>query len=265
MSVERPNGGERQPISPRKRIAVYSQLQNPINQDITPQRAGEMLEEGKVGGFKRFTPDNVWGSVIGTMIGDSPYGVRMGVVKPIIAQSLYSPDEFEQFARVTIGNEAQTAAELESRPTTVLTLKPESRVTRAVRTILRREQPEASEVALQRRQEWETETVLRHRNNAEAYRTLAEVVREIGEKYKSQRLSIEDIFSLTELDHVFSGKWNGTGRNLTFTDPDIREFGAQFQQVVERVWHGGRYLDESRDPQNPLSEEELFPERYPGR
>ncbi len=76
-----------------------------------------------------------------------------------------------------------------------------------------------------------------------------------------QDLSADDILRLTELDHYFSGKWNGTGANITFTDPDIREFGTQLQQVVERIWHGGRY----GDSETPLSEEELFPERYPGR
>lgn len=249
--MEGPSGAEL-PKPPSERIATYEQLKNPNNQDISPQKMADILEEGKVGGFKRFTPDNVGGSVIGTMMGDSPYGVRVGVAKAIIAQALYSPDEFERFARETSASEGQEAAESEGKFGAT-----RYKVEKAIRTTFHKKQFIGDYLT----GEWEINQVRQHKTNSAAYQTLGEIVHQIGEKYQDQGLTPEDILRLSEIDHYFSGKWNGTGANITFTDPDIRKFGTDLQQVVERVWRAG--LEDVTA--TPLSEEELFPERYPGR
>lgn len=229
--VEEQRPTEEPPKSPRERIRTFAEVEYPQTQDINPKEMIKVLEEIKTSGFRRFTPHDVFGSVMGVFMGDSSYGVRMGVVKAMIAQALYSPDDFEKFARETSATQSQ-AAETEYMPAP------------GEGFLVRRKRPD--EIRL-----YETYSAV--------YQTLAEIVHQIGEKYRGQNLSPDDILRLSEIGHIFSGKWNETGFNLTFTDPDIREFGTQLQQVVERVWRASKHEDIPK----PLSEERLFPEKYP--
>lgn len=240
------------PIPHQVKITTFAQLENPRTHDITPQKLKEILEKTKSNGFKKFTPDNVWYAAVGALTGDSEYGARMGIVKEIIAQSLYSPEAFENFVKKTSANEKQEATGLESKYSS----RP-YKTAKAVRIVFKRENLREDYLT----GDYETNKLRRHQTYSAAYQTLGEIVHRIGKTYQDQNLSIEDLLRLAELDHYFSGKWNGTGINLTFTDPGIRDFGAELQQVVERVWRA----DFHDDTPYPLTQAELFPKRYPGR
>jgi hypothetical protein len=191
-------------------IAVFKDLVNPKTEQYDPKVVAHRLEEERKEGFPGMSYERIEDQVFAILTGDSDYGARMGVVKSLIAQAMYSPNELQAyFSSVAndLGNKAKTEKQLQIA--------------------------------------------------ADACRSLANIVGEIGQEYKGT--SVEDIIKLSEIEHIFSGKWNGTGLNLTFTDPKIREYGARMQQDIHRIWFG-KNLD-TKD-KTPLKENDLFPVLY---
>ncbi|MBI2022698.1 hypothetical protein HYS97_02530 [Candidatus Daviesbacteria bacterium] len=239
MSIQRP---------PDRSIAVYAELRNPHIKPITVGEFSRTLQIIAGRDFESFSPDRVAAHVIATVTGDSPYGARMGVVKPIVAQALYSPAEFEGFAFKTSFGEAQESARLEREYASPAYADEKARRIAEKPNRLRPDYISG---------EMEVDEVRRHITYAAAYADLALIINRIGSSFPN--VGVEDILRLSEVGHFFSGKWNGTGLNATFTDPDIRRFGVELQQFVERVWNAPH----REDTATPLSEAQLFPPRYP--
>ena len=95
-----------------------------------------------------------------------------------------------------------------------------------------------------------------NRTVSRVYGDMAEVVAEIGNEFEN--LSDEEIFRLAEPNHLFSGRENGSGFNLTFTDERIRGYGVKLQQLIQRVLDAPK----KKDTPNPLTQEQLMPVRY---
>lgn len=241
----------------QEKIAVFADLPNQNVQAITPEQVRDSLESIANRGYDTFSPDNVQLRVlIPSMSGDSAYGARMGIVKQFIAQALYSSEDFARYLRdVASQTEHQAQADQTKhvsrayKVTKALKLVPE----RIRRTFGSRKRYIDSYV---NSDEAERKQVAKNHSVSRTYQEMAEVVTAMGQEFGNR--SAEDILKLSELDHFFSGKWNGSRLNLTFTNEKIRDYGVKLQQLVQRVLDAGT----REDTPNPLTQEQLMPVRY---
>lgn len=240
----------------QEKIAVFADIPDQRVQDITPEQVKNSLESIASRGYGTFSPDNVQSRALIALIGDSEYGARMGVVKPVVAQALYSPEDFAQYLK---GVASQTEQQAQADQT-----KYDSRlykVTKALKLV-----PERIRRAFGSRgkyidsyvnsDEVERKQVTKSHAVSTVYQEMAEVVTAMGQEFGNQ--NAEDVLKLSELDHFFSGKWNGSRLNLTFTDEKIRDYSVKLQQLVQRVWNAGT----TEDTPNPLTQQQLMPVRY---
>ncbi|MBS3116424.1 hypothetical protein J4421_02385 [Candidatus Woesearchaeota archaeon] len=240
----------------KEKIAVFADIPDQRVQEITPEQVRGSLEAIAAKGHDTFSPDNVQSRVLIALMGDSEYSARMGVVKQVIAQALYSPEDFTQYLRdVASQTEQQAQADqtkYDSRAyklTKALKLVPD-RIQRALGSHGKYIDSYVNSDEVERKQ------VARNHAVSRAYQEMAEVVTALGQEFRNQ--SAEDVLKLSELDHFFSGKWNGSRLNLTFTNERIRDYGVKLQQLVQRVWNAGI----GEDTPNPLTQEQLMPVRY---
>ena len=240
-------------------IAVFSELENPRTQGISTDDLRSMLETTVQNSFSQFSPDKIEFAAMYAATGDSFYGARMGVVKGMLSTAMYAPEGFAQYLlRISQGlNEQYLSGSIEPpKDSKVATYLRSSRFVPArIKSRLEASHKRA-EIGQRRIQELEA--------LSDVYREMAKVVAEIGREYKG--INVEDIFRLAEVNQFFSGKWNGSGRNLTFTDERARAYGARLQQLVQRIWDTTQRIYDSPskriDTPNPLSAQQLFPPRY---
>ena len=242
-------------------IAVFAELENPQVQSVYVDQLRSGLEATVQNSFLLFSPDDIKTAAMHAATGDSFYGARMGVVKRILTTAMYAPEGFTQYL-------LQTSNELGGQyEVAVHTPQKDSRIADYFRTS--RLAPAGIKARLERNREHkeqENRRVHEFKVLSDVYREMAEVVAEIGKEYRDA--SVADIFRLAEVNHFFSGKWNGTGRNLTFSNERIKGYGARLQQLVQRVWdttariYHPETASRPTDTPTPLSPRELFPPKY---
>lgn len=210
-----------------QKIAIFADIPSLKVNNWTPSGLVESLERVASSNYDHFSPKELRLRAIAMLTGESPYGARIGVVQDIVAMALYSPDQFAQFAKdVSDGLDKKISAQ---------TTGPE---TLENQSVLEKVEMKKSIAAVR------------------AYESLAQVISEMGKDFG--KLSPEDILRLSEVDHIFSGKWNGSqGRNLTFTDEKVRGYGIKLQQIVAAIWYDG-----FGEAPTPLKQEDLMPTMY---
>jgi len=239
-------------------IAVFSDLDNPKVANWSDEQVSKGLEQLANDGFQHISPKNLGMYFLGNlamMYPDSEYGNRMDLTQKIIASTLYSGDKLLQYFRETsleIKNDTDAKEkEFQSKSykiTKYFKLIPE-RVKRALgfKGNYRGDYLNGDIVELK---EVKEKRVLIDVSNK-----IADVVDEIINDFG--QVEITDIIELVELNHFFSGEKNKTGQDITFTNPNLRLYGAKLQQQIHRAW----YNNAIEDTPNPLSEEELFPRK----
>ncbi|MBI3035465.1 hypothetical protein HYY71_04010 [Candidatus Woesearchaeota archaeon] len=240
-------------------IAVFAETENARVQDITADALRSRLEATIGKSFPQFSPEDIAIKAMHAYMGDSPYGARIGVVKQMLAAAMYAPDQFVLYltqASQRLGAEAISAREeLTGKPSPEDSKFDYLRTSKFAPAILRRYFEKKHQERARIKQVGQ-ERALMLDVLGKLYHEIAQVVVEIGSEFRG--VSVDDIFRLTEINHYFSGKWNGTGRNLTFTDDAVRPYGTRLQQLVQRIWDAGH----KPDTPEPLSATQLFPKWY---
>lgn len=239
-----------------EQIATFAEIPNQRTQKLTPDKLGDFLEQHKESKYKRFEPKEIKTSSFGTLTGDSDYGVRMGQVKIIIAQALYSPDDLSNHFEESSKNLEKYSNQLDKAINSNLfkIVKGLVSIPQGIRAYFDKEFKEDLEYS--KKHFPPEKEVENSKTFSIIYKELSEVVKDIKNDFGYKKP--EEILELSELNHYFSGKWNGSGRNLTFTDEKMRVYGNRLQQLVQRIWDIGH----CEDKPNPLSERELMPVRY---
>lgn len=229
-------------------IAVFADLENPNSVEITQEGAQNALERITRDDYKCICPESLWAEnaisqrVVITMCGDSYYGTRMGAVKEILAAALYGGEEFVQRLRETAKMYGVDEDEIRNQFADI-----------------NHELRERNERTYKF---FEDEEVVKFKVWKDIYEEMANVATAINAEFGKK--SAEEVCRLAEFNILFSGKWNGSrgpgqpGRNLTFTNERIRDYGIKLQQLVQRMWNAG----DIEDTPEPLTERQLFPVTY---
>jgi len=235
-------------------IGLFEDLEDPQTRLIATGDLIGYLEFRFGDSYQGFSTEGIRGRRAINVFGDSEYGARMGDVKGILAQAIHSPQKFAEYLRGIADTSEQNASEMnaiyDSRTYRIL------KAVKLVPEKLRRYFGQEGNY----RDDYVSSDVLEKlkvktwRVDGQVYIELANVVEQIGEEFDGA--TQEDILRLTELNHPFSGRWNDTGRDLTFTDPKIRRYGVIVQQLVQRIWNADS--DTLLDVPEPLDKEELF-------
>ena len=239
-----------------EQISIFEDIPNQRTQNLTYNELENFLEINKENKYKRFKPNEIKASSFGTLTGDSDYGVRIGQVKLIIAQALYSPDDLSKhFEKISKKSKEEVDYINKINNSNIFKfLKGVISIPIGIREFFDKEYRDDRE-SVNKNFSIEKE-IEKFQTYSKVYKELSNVVKDIKNDFGYKKA--EEILKLSELNHYFSGKWNGSGKNLTFTDEKIRIYGNKLQQLIQRIWDIGHVEDKS----NPLTEKELMPIRY---
>lgn len=220
--------------------ATFADLTNPKVANYTSEGITKDLESIASGGFEYFSPKTLGLHFLANMArstGDSHYGCNLDLTQKIMASALYSGSDLVQyFQKVSSNNKEQAEAEkikCDSKLyqfTKYLKLIPER---------LRRRfgfEKNYGDSYLNGNQ-LEEESIAKKNVLTEVYARLALTIDSLVHEFGKQDTS--SILELVELNHFFSGEKNKTGRDITFTHPRLKHYGAEIQELVDKVWYNG--------------------------
>ena len=217
------------------RIAVLSDLEQEVKAiEMTPGRAQRAIDIITKNNYESICPDSTdYGPIEDRfaliVCGDSSYGARMGIIKEILVAALYSPEPFEKQLR-------QSSRLFDKKKIKAFGKYFANSAHRKIdygRSELSKNEGRRIDL-----------------NNA--YREMADVVSEIGREFGQK--DAKEACELAEVGVHFSGKWNGTGRNLTFTNERVRDYSTKLQQLVNKIMFAGTEYASTQ-----LTQAELFP------
>ncbi len=169
-----------------------------------------------------FCPSEIKMGALAAYEGDSEYGARIGVVKKLMLATLARDD-----VEYSLDGVANALADQSTQPAWWQT---------------------GHALA------WEKALSLEDRRSlAGIYRDMADVSGQVWADFGRQ--TPKGIRAIVEPHVYFSGKWNRSGRNLTFPDERVRKQGDALQQLVQRIWNYGILPDTPA----PLNDDELAP------
>ena len=226
-------------------ITTFADLANPrVKDPVDPYKFTELMRNWSTTGHKRFSQDNIVDRLFLTLSGNF-HGVEMGTAKEILAAAMYDSDSLAQsLENYTTGCETKRK-ELEQKYSSFEYKKEKSskifwEKTRRFFSCFVEPKYGDDYFTPLCTGEYEKKQVETQTTCAAEYRKLAEVVREIREEYGSTNKTlhrIKKIIKKCEWEHDFTGEVNGTGIDVTFTDPKVRGYAERIVEIVDKIQH----------------------------
>lgn len=237
-----------------REFLLFKNLANPGTRSITPDTLLKHLESVREKGYADLSASSLGAAIFETLkfeASDSPYGVRVFVAQNIMAQAMHDGG-YAMFAGKEAAEFRARGASLERKYGSVRYKAKKHLGLLKERALRAGGVAGMSDEYFMARREGlhENEAVERLALQSECMKNVSLVAADMHEAFADAGL--DEIIELTELNHIMSGRKNGTGINATFEDYRIRAYCNTLQQAIHKLWFG------AADPRfRPLSADEL--------